>query len=612
VRATHPAFLGHLLLAILVCASGALLPNGLNARLGPSLGTAHAATQGAPRIRVKGSAHLDVRAARRAGGLAVSGIVVDDAARPIAGAHVGISFALASNPLAFAPLSSSSAQACAEGGTAPTPEGGHMLGVTTDEGARFCVRVSLATNRYVARIEARGSEFVEGGMLDVPIDLALPLVTLRFDSERLTLSLDDDSSSVQAVATTEEEGVTEAATGLTLSLSSETGTRLAQAVTDASGRAQFTFDSAALGPPGRGELRVAFAGSPVAGPSVHAAPVERRTRVDLASPDAKERRLPIGSPEDGIALRLIATPRCARRGCIGSVGGTIEARVGGTTIVGAAPVNGGEARLSIAFDMPGADDTANVAAEEIPLAFRYVSNAPWWQPASDLVLGQPVQGPSPWKRMPLVLAAVVVVVWMALARVPLRRHSQRSSTRPPARPPVGEGVSLVQSGAKSHGWTGVIGDAHDGAAVARARVAVERRGFDRVDVVVETTSDASGRFALPPIDVRPGDELVAEGPLHAMLRNALPPPGELAVALASRRRALLDRLVAWARSQGAPYVVAPDPSPGHVQRAAGSNAGVARWASAVEQAAFGASVVDKRTQAEVDCLAPPNLPRGPS
>jgi len=109
------------LLAILVCASGALLPNGLNARLGPSLGTAHAATQGAPRIRVKGSAHLDVRAARRAGGLAVSGIVVDDAARPIAGAHVGISFALASNPLAFAPLSSSSAQACAEGGTAPTP-----------------------------------------------------------------------------------------------------------------------------------------------------------------------------------------------------------------------------------------------------------------------------------------------------------------------------------------------------------------------------------------------------------------------------------------------------------------------------------------------------------
>jgi hypothetical protein len=482
-----------------------------------------------------------------------------------------------------------------------------MLAVTTDEAARFCIRVSLPTNRYVARVEARGSELVEGATLELPIDLALPTVTLRFDPEPLALSLDDESTSVEAVATTDEEGVTEPETGFTLALSNEAGRRLAQAVTDATGRARFTLDSATLGPPGRGELRVAFGGSAAAGPSVHVAPVERRTRVDLASPDAKEQRLPVGSPEDGIALRLVATPRCASHGCIGSIGGTIEARVG-TTIVGAAPVNLGESHLFVAFETPGADGTATA---EVPLALRYISNAPWWQPASDLVVVQPVNGPSPWKRIPLALAAALVVAWMALARIPRRRPKERSSTRLPARPPVGDGVSLVQSGATFHGWTGRVADAHDGTVIARARVAVERRGFDRVDVVVETTSDAGGRFALPPIDVRPGDDLVAEAPLHAKLRNPLPQTGELAIALISRRRAVLDRLVAWARSQGAPYVAAPDATPGHVQRAAGSDAGVARWARAVEEAAFGAAVVDNRTQAEVDCLAPSNLPKEP-
>ena len=286
MRAAHSAFLRRVLFAVallhVVCASGAVFLCAACACASQS--TAHAATRGAPRIRLKGSAHFDVHVARQAGGLAVSGIVLDDAARPLIGTRVGISFAPASNPASPTPLSPASPQACAGGGAEPTLEGVHMLAVTTDEAARFCIRVSLPTDRYLARVEAHGSELVEGATLELPIDLALPTVTLRFNPEPLALSLDDESTSVEAVATTEEEGVTEPATGFTLALSNEAGRRLAQAVTDATGRARFTLDSAALGPPGRGELRVAFGGNAAAGPSVRVAPVERRTRVESGVP----------------------------------------------------------------------------------------------------------------------------------------------------------------------------------------------------------------------------------------------------------------------------------------------------------------------------------------
>ena len=136
------------------------------------------------------------------------------------------------------------------------------------------------------------------------------------------------------------------------------------------------------------------------------------------------------------------------------------------------------------------------------------------------------------------------------------------------------------------------------------RLGIERRGFDGVAVLAQTTSGEDGAFALAPFETRPGDELVAEGPLHAPLRCPLPPSGELHVRLVLRKRALLDRLVTWARARGAPYDPGFEPTPGHVRAAAGSELGVARWADAVEQAAYGGAAVDGGAQAEVDRLAP--------
>jgi hypothetical protein len=129
--------------------------------------------------------------------------------------------------------------------------------------------------------------------------------------------------------------------------------------------------------------------------------------------------------------------------------------------------------------------------------------------------------------------------------------------------------------------------------------------------VGQVFADAAGAFAIPPFEARSGDEVVIEGPLHAALRRPLPPPGEVEVLLVLRKRALLDRLVAWARRRGLPYDSRPEPTPAHVRRAAGAEFAVARWADAVERAAYGGAVVDQQAQGEVDRLAP-GEPAGPA
>jgi hypothetical protein len=551
----------------------------------------------APRVRLKGNAHLDVHAAREAGKLVLSGYVVDDAGHPVRGARVNLGFAPASNPRAWIAFSRESSESCGSS-AAPEIDRADLLVLTTDDAARLCVRLTLPADHYIAHVEVQATDLVDGAKLDLPLDLALPPITLRFDPERPYLSLDDDVTSLEVLASTEDEGVTTAAAGLALSLSNEGGGQLGSAITDPSGHARFMIDSARLGPPGRGELRVASADGARA--TTHAMRIERRTRVDLVIHEAIGQRLPLGWSEDGIALRLVATPRCANRGCPGMPSGTVEARVTeSSAIVGAAPLEGNEARLVITFAAPF--DGAN--ASEVPMTFRYVPSAPWFQPAADLQLIQPVRGPSPWKKAPLVIAATLVVAWLALMRVPIRSADRRKTTRPRIEHAV-EHVQIVRAGPRSLGWQGRVADAHDGVALAGVRVAIERPGFEHIDVVAQSTSDATGAFTLAPIGTRPGDVLVVDGRLHQTLRHPLPASGELSIALVLRRRALLDRLVTWARQRGSPYDAQPEPTPGHVRRASSADSAVARWADAVERAAYGGDLVDERAQAEVDRLAP--------
>ena len=83
------------------------------------------------------------------------------------------------------------------------------------------------------------------------------------------------------------------------------------------------------------------------------------------------------------------------------------------------------------------------------------------------------------------------------------------------------------------------------------------------------------------------------------------------MVLVSRRRALLDRLVGWARREGRPYDAHPEPTPGHVQRMARSGDEARAWAEAVERAAYSGDAIDAQREAEVDRLAPGDGSRAP-
>lgn len=546
---------------------------------------------------------MEAHAARAGGRLLLSGTVVDDVARPMTGARVALTVSPASGAAGGVDLSGAAPAACSEGASLPVVERSDTLVLTSDEAGRFCVRLSLPSDRYVARLESRGQGLVDAARLELPIDLARAPVALRFDPEPSVLSLDDDRITFEVVASTEDDGVTVAAAGLPLALSSEAGVALGAALTDASGRCRFDVDPARLGPPGRGELRVTFAGTAGAGAASRGADVERRTGVELTAPDATDLRLPAGSPDDGIPLRVLATARCARRGCIATPGGAVEVSAGGGVVGAAALERDGIAHLVATFATP--------ATELLVLEVRYRPDAPWFQPHGELSLRVPVRAPSPWRKAPLVLAGLVALAWLVLARLRPGASSGRASrrvSRPISPQGAGEGarpgVTLVAAGRTDQGWQGRLRDAHDGQAIAGARVAIERRGFDQVSSVAQVWSDAGGTFVLAPLQALPGDELVAEGAQHAPLRGPVPGAGVLDIALVLRKRALLERLVHWARGRGAPFDARPEATPGHVRRAAGAQLAVARWADAVERAAYGGQPVDAAAQAAVERLAP--------
>lgn len=551
----------------------------------------------APHIRLKGKAQLDVQLSRESGALVVAGAVTDDVARPLPDVAVGITIVSRADPQnASTVLLSATPSACIGFGPPPALDGPKIV-LKADSGGHFCTRLSLPRADYVFRVDANASELVDGSSVEIPIDLRLRPVNLRFDPEpaaQAVLGLDDQRVSLEAVASIEDEGAATAAEGMVLSLTNEAGESLGTSRTDDSGRARFSLDPIRLGGPGTGEVRVRFAGDDRTAASARAMRIERWTRVDLAVADTTERPW-LDWPGDTVSVQVMAVPRCARRGCRGTPTGAVEARLRGNEVLGVAPLHNGVARLVIPA-VPEVDELT--ASRSSPVSFRYIPDTPWFRSQDELVFAQLVPTASPWRRLPLAIVAVAVIAWLAFLRVPVAKAKRKRSDVPSQ-------IQLVRPAAPSHGWTGRVTDAHDGLPVEKARIFIERAGFDGVETLAETLSDAAGAFALPPIKSQPRDALVVEGSLHTRLRRAVPPSGEIAVALVLRKRALLDRLVAWARRRGPPYDMAAEPTPGHVREVAGSDPGVARWAGAVEMAAYGGAIVDAHTQQEVDSLAPP-------
>jgi hypothetical protein len=422
---------------------------------------------------------------------------------------------------------------------------------------------------------------------DFAVDLTKRSAELRFDPEPRVVTLDAPRTSLDVVAMFDDGGG-EGAARLPLELTTETGAVIGHAMTDRAGRATFAIDPHDLGPPGRGALRVRFAGNDDTMASEHVAPIERDIHVTLALTEEVE----AGSPEDGVALSLGATAMTF------VPTGTLEARVDGVT-VGAAALDKGHAIVNATFVPKG--------PKQAFVELRYVPDVPWFQPSGTISVSIPLRGPSPWRQAPLAVGALLVTAWLLLGRN--ARRSRLDKTIVMQRPPTHEGtagISVVHSSRSRSGkFAGRVVDAHDGSPVARARLAVLVPSFRGEDTVVSVFADDEGAFEFDLESAVNEGELVVEAPLHGELRQKLPAAGILEIALVSRRRKLLDRLVQWARKRGPPYDQRPEPTPAQVRRAAEKGMPhAAEWADAIERAAFDQGEVDARVEHEVMALDP--------
>jgi len=466
----------------------------------------------------------------------------------------------------------------------------------TDEGGRFCMWVPLAVDTYAVHLELSPKDLLGPASADYSVDLTKRSVELRFDPEPRLFSLDAPPASFDAVAAFDDDASEPSrspASGLELTLENESGSIVARATTAAAGRASFVVDPKTLGPPGRGALRVRYAGGADTMPSEHVAPIERDARVVLSL----ARDVAPSSPEDGLVLDVLVRTSPETSG-VEVLGGSVEARLD-SVLVGAGSIEHGHVPLHVTFNPPG-------RARSATLQLRYVPEAPWFQPSGELPVTVPIRGPSPYRQVPLVVFALAVTAWLFWGRTARRRLDRTVlMTRPPAHEGTA-GISVVKSSRSRAGiYAGRVVDAHEGAPVARARLSVELPAFSGTEVLASVFADDAGEFRFDLAAAPPDAQLVVEGPLHAPLRQPLPGAGVMEIALVLRRRKLLERLVQWAKRRGAPFDVRPEPTPAQVRRAAaGAMPEAAAWADAVERAAYDRGEVDARVESEVMALEP--------
>lgn len=536
----------------------------------------------AARLRVLGAPRIDGHVGRSHGHVLVEGRVLDDAGSRVPSAALTITVSAKSTG---APIDAAAMTACGE--TQPAS-------LRTDESGRFCVWVAAPVGLYTVRVEVAPSEWFTRGAADYDVDLTKRSVELRFDPEPRFVTLDADAAPLDVVATYDDGDGPGLA--LPLELSTEAFDVIARASTGEGGRATFIVDPRKLGPPGRGALRVRYAGGEETMASEHLAPIERDAHVTLAL----AHEVSAASPEDGVPIDV--TARLAPGLPAQPPTGTVEARLDGL-LVGAAAIESGHATIQATFVPKTSNKTTHAT-----LQLRYVPDASWFQPAGDLVVSVPLRGPSAWRQAPLAALALVVAAWLLAGRNARRTRLDRTIVM--QRPPIHEGtagISIVHSSRSRVGkFGGRVVDAHDGSPVPRARLAVQVPSFGSGDsVVVSVFADDDGVFEFELATAAPDADLVVEAPLHAELRQKLPGAGVLEVALVSRRRKLLERLVQWAKKRGPPFDVRPEPTPAQVRRAAeAAEPNAAEWASAIERAAFDKGDVDARIESDVMSLDP--------
>jgi hypothetical protein len=563
---------------------------------------------GAPiRVQVRGGAEVRAVATADHGDLRIHGELIDDAGTPIPGAPIVVTATTTDD--AHAPIKVGPLRACEESGGRGVPRGsGDELVIESDERGGFCAIGHATSTKLSLKLRFRGTRLYDAAESTVSVEAAeehLLRTVLRFEPPPETIDLDRESVTVTAslrVDRSEASRVGPAGSAqranLPLVLVDERGAHVADATTGGDGRARFEVKTTALAGPGNGELTVRFAGNAVLAKAEWSHPIVRRAEARLSLSHPIER----GDAEEGIPIDVdVATSR-------GPVsGGVVEARRATPTgagpagdIVGAGDVDEkGHAHLVATFSAGG--------ARVVPLQLRFIPAAPsWYRPGPELRVEANLQGPGVGRQILLAAVVIAAAAWV----VGGWRRSPRPRVAPTLEsakaPPSGRaGVQVIDSPADLKGWRGTVSDAHDGTPVAGARLTIVAPAFEGDGVVARAVSDERGAFTLEG-SYRSDARLVVDSAEHTKHEQALPPPAVLAVALVTRRRALLERLVRWARQKGAPFDGTPEPTPGHVRRVAAraSSEDVEAWASRVEHAVYGPDAVDEAAERDVRAAEP--------
>jgi hypothetical protein len=544
-----------------------------------------------PRVHVHGASSIDVRIARDQGKLGFRGTLKDDTGRALVREKVRVNVTEGGDGTNVA------VERCQGPATSDPHNAPGSITVETNDDGNFCVAVSPAQGHYVAHFVWEGAPDLAGSDVVVNVDPSRRGLELRFDPEDpKVIDLDKPSFDVGVVALT-EEGAPES---LLLRLTDERNVDLGEAATTRAGKTHFVVPRDKLGLPGAGELRVRFDGDGVTSAATRVASIYRRATVAIRVEGARDGvDLPAADPEDGVAIAVTATTEAGALVTTGVVEATVDGRA-----VGSAPVEKGRAELVATFTPSSPSSRADPARVDIEL--RYASDAPWFVPGSEAMVRLPLPGKNPVRRGLILVASLGVVLWLALAR---RRPSSKAEPKPEKPVPTGDPrISVLRRANKDAplGWTGRVVDAHEGVAVAGADVRVERPSFTGVEILARTSTDANGRFDLRCAAARKGDRLVAAGPLHRTVERPLPIHGEVEIAVVRRKRAILDRLLTWAKGAGGLHRGPGDPTPALVARAArdARDEKAGQWARAVEGATFGPDPVDEAAEEEVEKMGP--------
>lgn len=564
---------------------------------------------GSIHVRVRGGTEIRAAAYVTEDQLTLRGELVDDAGNPVSRATVVVQAqapdggVIESRGLSLGPCEDGEKGA----GRTRTNQGGATL--KTDERGTFC-GVGRAHDSQI-RIQVRyvASEVYDGTELLVPVEGEQDhrlLTVLRFEPPPETIELDRDAITITASLRVDRSDAlrrgiahpTQRA-GLALALDDERLSRLAVVPTSGDGRARFEIATASLAGPGRGELAVLFSGTAVLGKSVVSQRVVRRAeaRVALLHP------IDNSDPSEGLPIDVEVT---TIRGPVS--GGVVEVRralPSGSESVGTSAVDAaGRARVVAVFPM----ETSKSAA----LALHYVPVAEWYRAGPDLRVE--IKPPRPRLLRQLILAAAVVAAaaWVVGGWRRAPRERAAPMLDPGTSVPGRAGVHVIGSLSGEAGWRGTVTDAHEGTPVADAQVFVVAPGFAGQGVLARATSDEAGGFFLEgqhQNDAR----LVVESRAHSRHEQALPPPSLLSVTIVTRRRAVLDRLVRWARQRGAPFDSTTDATPGHVRRVAAraSAQEIEAWAHRVESAAYGPETPDEVIERGIRAAEPGRRPAQP-